>query len=109
MLLAGNSSLNIGRVGNNIIASDSSQDSAGVVFLINTPIPQYGTIFGFSAYLRSATPLTIQIWRPQYSVNASTTDTNSFILVDELDFYPNSSMTPGPQDVCILNFQCGVQ
>jgi hypothetical protein len=88
----------IDRVGNNIVASDSSQSAPDVVFLINNPVLRSGIIFAVSAYVRSESPLTVQLWRP-IGVNSSQSDPTEFFLVDQLNFSPNSSAL-GQQDVC---------
>ena len=80
-------------VGNEIIASTSGIDTAGVMLIMDDLIFTDGVVFAYSAYFRSEKPVRFQIWRPVSS------ETKEFQLVGETRVIP--SLKNGREDVSV--------
>jgi hypothetical protein len=88
----------VSRIGNKIIGSPSGVDVEGAIFLLNDVSLEEGVVFAFSAYFRTNSKTTFQIWRPSNATSANP-DTTNFELIGELPVVP--SVVDSREDVSL--------
>ena len=95
------SAITVKRIGNPIMATDSSVDVPGAIFLADDVILSEGILFAYSAYFRRDTYMRFQVWRPVNGSDDSSAALRKLALVSELRVKPSVMMSR--EDVSIYS------